>query len=67
MTSPAQVEQRRTNAETIAAERRAATRCKRDHEFTPANTIVHKNGRRECRTCAYDRHWYWRHGLGMIA
>lgn len=27
------------------------THCKRDHEFTPANTYVRPNGRRTCRTC----------------
>ena len=25
--------------------------CKRGHNFTPTNTIVHRDGRWECRTC----------------
>lgn len=62
-TSPAQVEQRRANVATIAARLRAATHCKRGHEFTPENTTIRQNGRRLCRTCQRDREWYCRHGL----
>jgi hypothetical protein len=31
---------------------RARTHCKRNHEFTEANTRWDKTGRRNCRTCA---------------
>jgi hypothetical protein len=37
------------------AARRAATHCKRDHEFTPENTRINGQGHRECRTCKRDR------------
>lgn len=63
----AQVEQRRRNVEQLAARRRAATHCKRDHELTAANVYVTPDGRRQCRTCANDRQFYRYHGLGVIA
>jgi hypothetical protein len=48
----------------MAAAKRAATHCKRGHEFTKANTIWRRdNGRRQCRTCANDRWWYGKRGL----
>ena len=28
-----------------------ATHCKRGHEFTPANTIIARSGKRQCRAC----------------
>ncbi len=31
------------------------THCKRGHEFTPENTVAHKNGR-QCRACSYANH-----------
>ena len=31
-------------------------RCKRDHEFTPENTINRSDGYRECRKCSNDQH-----------
>lgn len=34
-----------------AAARKAKTRCKRGHEFSPENTIVNKDGHRACREC----------------
>lgn len=45
-----------TNQENIkrgvqSALRPPQTHCKRGHEFTPENTLVHKN-KRGCRTCA---------------
>lgn len=27
------------------------THCKRGHEFTPENTLIYRDGRRECRNC----------------
>lgn len=27
------------------------TRCLREHEFTPENTIIYRNGTRHCRAC----------------
>lgn len=36
--------------EGMAARNAAKTHCKRNHEFTPANTILRKTGR-TCRTC----------------
>ena len=59
----AQREQRRRNVRMIAARRRAATHCKRGHEFTPANTITRANGHRMCLTCQRDREWYAYRGL----
>lgn len=63
MSTEAQVEQRRRNAQTIAACRRAATHCKRGHEFTPANTYIRPDGRRACVCCQRDRAWYGYHGV----
>lgn len=37
----------------IAAVNARKTHCKRGHEFTPENTIVHCGGKRACRTCVY--------------
>lgn len=66
--SPAQVRQRRTNNARIAAERAAATHCKRGHALTPKNTYNQPgDSRRRCLTCKQDRDWYRHHGLGMIA
>lgn len=39
----------------IAAKRAQQTHCYRGHAFTPENTYVYKNGRRECRTCRAAR------------
>lgn len=33
------------------ADKRRQTHCKNGHEFTSSNTIVRRNGTRECRTC----------------
>lgn len=43
------------------AKKRAATHCKRDHEFTEANTYW-RNEIRQCKTCRYDawKRWYER-------
>jgi len=30
-------------------------KCPQGHEFTEANTILRKNGKRECRACAQAR------------
>lgn len=30
------------------------THCKRDHEFTPENTLDNGQGRRKCRACHYE-------------
>lgn len=30
---------------------RKPTHCRRGHEFTPANTIVARSGKRQCRAC----------------
>jgi hypothetical protein len=30
---------------------RSVTHCTRGHEFTPENTYIHPNGKRNCRTC----------------
>lgn len=35
----------------IADANRRRTHCRRGHEFTPANTYVTKDGRRQCRAC----------------
>jgi hypothetical protein len=37
--------------DTIAATSRAKSHCKNGHEFNTANTIIRKNGTRNCRTC----------------
>jgi len=42
----------RADHSTRIANLRAKTHCKRDHEFTEANTRWGKNGRRNCRACA---------------
>lgn len=39
-------------ASTVNAQR---THCQRGHEFTPENTYVTPNGRRQCRTCQRAR------------
>jgi hypothetical protein len=36
--------------------RKRPTRCKRNHEFTEANTRTRPNGTRNCRTCAKGTH-----------
>lgn len=59
----AMLRQRQVNVTAIAARKRAATHCKRDHEFTVPNTFWRKDGRRSCRTCMNDRRWYSRRGL----
>lgn len=40
---------------TADANKRARTRCKNGHEFTPENTRVDAKGWRYCRRCAADR------------
>lgn len=68
MISVAQTEQRRTNNARIATARRAATHCKRGHEFTPENTYWQPgDGRRRCVTCKSDNGWYHYRGLEMQA
>lgn len=37
------------------AERGIPERCKRDHEFTPENTIWRSDGSRMCRECKRQR------------
>ena len=54
--SAARLAQLHANVATIAASRRAEPCCKNGHEFTPENTIWRKEGTRQCRTCANDRH-----------
>lgn len=39
---------------TWTSQGKVRTHCKRNHEFTPENTITGAKGR-ECRTCAYAR------------
>lgn len=39
--------------DTIGARNKAATHCKRGHEFTEANTVYLTRGGRVCKTCAY--------------
>jgi len=41
--------------EATAERQRGRTHCKRGHEFTPANTIIRKNGVRNCRACRVVR------------
>lgn len=42
----------RSGAATAAAEfNRAKTHCKRNHEYTPDNTLLNSRGHRRCRTC----------------
>lgn len=38
--------------ETLATRQLARTSCPRGHGYTPENTRVRPDGRRECRTCA---------------
>lgn len=52
--NPAHVEPK-TIAENVANSHRTGvkmTHCKRGHEFTPENTIIRKNGWRNCRKCS---------------
>lgn len=35
----------------MAARRARQTHCRHGHEYTPENTYVYSNGRRECRAC----------------
>lgn len=49
---------RRTNllaGRGFAATRAVLTVCKHGHPFTPANTVIRKNGTRKCRACANER------------
>lgn len=39
--------------------KRQQTHCKRNHEFTPENTILGKNGTRHCRKCNNERQRKW--------
>lgn len=41
-----------STAKEQASNRRRWTHCKRGHAFTPENTMLKKNGRRECRACS---------------
>jgi hypothetical protein len=52
----AELRQRRHNVEMMAALKRSRTHCKYGHEFTPENTYIRPEGRRECRVCIEDRH-----------
>lgn len=56
----------RNNVKKIADKKRAATHCKRNHEFSLENTYWRKDGRRVCRTCNRDRQWYHKRGLEFI-
>lgn len=52
---------RRGAGGTMARERaRRQTHCKRNHEFTPENTLVNTNGARVCRICNRGRTAAWR-------
>lgn len=62
--TPAALAQRKRVIAEIAERRRAATHCKRGHEFTPENTYIH-HGRRRCRTCKRDGDFYWSRGLSI--
>src|SRR5262249_28480040 len=35
------------------------TSCQRGHEMTPENTILGKNGLRQCRACKNEAHKRW--------
>lgn len=63
--TPAALEQRRAVSRATAELRRAATHCKRGHEFTPENTYVYpnRNGKRRCRTCQRDQQSYYYRGM----
>lgn len=50
----AQLAHRREQNRAIAQRRREATHCKRNHEFTEANTMRRKDGRRQCKVCHRD-------------
>lgn len=50
--NPAHLEAVTNQENTLRGERgRMVTRCVHDHEYTPENTIIRKNGRRQCREC----------------
>lgn len=53
--SEAEHQQRLNNVIAIANGRKLETHCKHGHEFTPENTYIRPNGRRQCRTCTNDR------------
>jgi hypothetical protein len=44
-----------TRSENTRRARAGATHCRRGHEFSPDNTYVYPDGRRECRTCCRMR------------
>lgn len=41
--------------DTPMARNAAKTHCRHGHPFTPENTYIHRNGRRECRACLNAR------------
>lgn len=45
------------NEQRAAAHNATKTHCKHGHEFTPENTRVLPNGRRECRACRDEINW----------
>lgn len=55
-----------TNGENVlrgigrSAENARKSHCIRNHEFTPENTYIAKNGSRHCWTCIYERTRAWR-------
>lgn len=42
-------------SEGIASRHAAATACPHGHDYSVANTIITRDGSRECRTCKYAR------------
>lgn len=40
--------------------REAKTQCRQGHEYTPENTYIRPNGRRDCRECKRIRNRTWR-------
>jgi len=49
--------------ETIPARNKAKTHCPKNHEYTPENTYVSKNGWRQCRQCFTERRYAQKVGV----